>query len=134
MCFALGFNIYVEGMRFVNYTFRDTMGLFKKGRLIPLISSICNVILSVILVQFWGMFGVLIATGITNLFITTMYDPYIIHKYKFNTSSRRYYLTYLYYLIIFILDLVICSFVISNIRYRRHLRINYKRYYYNYNI
>lgn len=134
VCFALGFNIYVEGMRFVNYTFRDTMGLFKKGRLIPLISSICNVILSVILVQFWGMFGVLIATGITNLFITTMYDPYIIHKYKFNTSSKRYYLTYLYYLIIFILDLVICSFVISNIRYRRHLRINYKRYYYNYNI
>ena len=134
VCFALGFNIYVEGMRFVNYTFRDTMGLFKKGRLIPLISSICNVILSVILVQFLGMFGVLIATGITNLFITTMYDPYIIHKYKFNTSSRRYYLTYLYYLIIFISDLVICSFVISNIRYRRRIRINYKKYYYNYNI
>ena len=115
VCFALGFNLYVDGMRFVNYTFRNTMGLFKKGRFIPLISSISNVILSVILVQFIGIFGVLIATGLTRLFITTMYDPYLLHKYKFNTSSKRYYFTYLYYLIIVMIDFFICKFIISKI-------------------
>ena len=115
VCLALGFNLYVDGMRFVNYTFRNTMGMFKKGRFIPLISSISNVILSVILVQFIGIFGVLIATGLTRLFITTMYDPYLLHKYKFNTSSKRYYMTYLYYLVIVIIDFFICRYVVSQI-------------------
>ena len=115
ICLALGFNMYVDGMRFVNYTFRNTMGLFKKGRFIPLISSISNIILSVILVQYVGIFGVLISTGLTRLFITTMYDPYLLHKYKFNTSSKRFYLTYLYYLIILVIVFFICKFIISKI-------------------
>ena len=115
ICLALGFNMYVDGMRFVNYTFRNTMGLFKKGRFIPLISSISNIVLSVILVQYIGIFGVLIATGLTRLFITTMYDPYLLHKYKFNTSSKRYYLTYLYYLAIAIIDFFVCKIVLSKI-------------------
>ena len=115
ICLALGFNMYVDGMRFVNYTFRNTMGLFKKGRFIPLISSISNIVLSVILVQYIGIFGVLIATGLTRLFITTMYDPYLLHKYKFNTSSKRYYLTYLYYLTIAIIDFFVCKIVLSKI-------------------
>ena len=115
VCIALGFNLYVDGMRFSNYTFRNTMGLFKKGRFIPLISSISNVILSVILVQYIGIFGVLMATAITRLFITTMYDPYLLHKYEFNTSSKRYYLTYLYYLVVVIIDFFICNFIISKI-------------------
>lgn len=115
VCFALGFNLYIDGMRFVNYTFRNTMGIFKKGRFIPLISSISNIVLSVILVQYIGIFGVLIATGLTRLFIMTVYDPYLLHKYKFNTSCKRYYLTYLYYLVIAAIDLFICNFVISKI-------------------
>lgn len=104
---ALGFNLYIDGMRFVNYTFRNTAGLFKKGRLLPLISSIANIVLSVILVQYIGMFGVLIATGLTRLFILTWYDPYMIHKYVFKSSSKRYYITYLLYLIILIFNYIV---------------------------
>ena len=104
---ALAFNLYIDGMRFVNYTFRNTLGLFKKGRLMPLFSSIANVILSIILVKYIGMFGVLIATGLTRLFILTWYDPYLIHKTEFQTSSIRYYKTYLYYLIITIVCFVV---------------------------
>ena len=115
VCFALGFNLYIDGMRFVNYTFRNTMGMFRKGRFVPLISSISNVVLSVILVQYIGIFGVLIATGLTRLFIMTVWDPYLLHKYKFNTSCKRYYITYLYYLIIAALDLFTCNFIISKI-------------------
>lgn len=39
----LGVNMYIDGMRFVNYTFRTTMGIFKEGRMIPIISAIVNV-------------------------------------------------------------------------------------------
>ena len=110
---ALGFNLYIDGVRYVNYTFRNTLGLFKKGRLVPLFSSITNIILSVILVKFIGMFGVLIATGLTRLFILTWYDPYLIHKNEFKTSAKRYYITYSYYLLIEIIAFCICYKVIS---------------------
>ena len=113
--FALGFNLYVEGLRYVNYTFRNTLGLFKKGRFTPLISSITNIILSLILVRPLGTFGVLIATGLSRMFTINLYDPYLLHKYKFNSPCKRYYLTYFYYLLITFIILVICNWVVSYI-------------------
>ena len=111
--FALGFNLYVEGLRYANYTFRNTLGLFKKGRFMPLISSITNIVLSLILVKPLGTFGVLIATSIARLFTINLYDPYLLHKYKFNSSSKRYYITYFYYLVIMILVLAISNYVVK---------------------
>lgn len=109
--FALGLNFYIDGMRFVNYTFRNTLGLFKKGRYAPLISSITNVILSIVLVRIWGIFGVLIATAITRLFILTLYDPYIIHKYEFKTSSIKFIKKYSIYMLIFFISTCICFYI-----------------------
>lgn len=108
----LGVNMFIDGMRYVNYTFRTTMGIFKEGRLIPIISAIVNVVLSLIFVQFWGIFGVLLATAIARLFVTTMYDPYLLHKMRFKTKSRKFYLKYLYYAVAYAINLVIC-FIIS---------------------
>ena len=82
--FALGFNLYVEGLRYANYTFRNT----------------------------WT-FGVLIATSIARLFTINLYDPYLLHKYKFNSSSKRYYITYFYYLVIMVLVLAVSSYVVN---------------------
>ena len=115
ICIILGLNLYIDGMRFANYTFRNTMGLFKKGRFVPLIASITNLILSLIFVQFWGIFGVLFATSITTLFITTMYDPYLLHKYRFKTPSKQFYIKYVYYLLVCIISFVICMLIINKI-------------------
>ena len=115
ICIAIGFNLYIDGMRYVNFTFRNTLGLFKKGRFMPLISSITNVVLSIALVNSLGIFGVLIATGLTRLLILTWYDPYLIHKNEFETSSKRYYKTYLYYLVIESITFIICYYIVSMI-------------------
>ena len=106
ICFALGFDMYIDGMRFANYSFRNTSGLFKKGRMLPLASSVINVILSIVLVNYMGMFGVLIATGLTRLFILSIYDPYLLHKNIFHSSSKKYYIKYVYYLIISFIGLI----------------------------
>lgn len=110
---ALGFNFYVDGIRYVNYTYRNTLGLFKKGSFMPFITSIANIVLSIILVRYIGMFGVLIATGVTKLFILTTYEPYLIHKNEFKTSPVRYYKSYIYYFIITIIAFFISGFAIS---------------------
>lgn len=112
---ALGLEFYIDGMRYVNYTYRNTLGLFKKGSFVPIITSIANVILSIILVKYIGMFGVLIATSITKLFILTTYEPYFIHKNAFGTSSSKYYKLYLYYFVVIIIAFITSNLAISNI-------------------
>ena len=115
VCVALGLILFVEGMRFANFTFRNTMGLFKEGKWSQLISSVVNIVLSIFLVQYLGIFGVLIATVVSTVFIATMYDPYLLHKYKFKTSSFRYYKTYIYYLILFFIALIFSKLIIEKI-------------------
>lgn len=109
VCVALGLNIYIDGMRFVGGTFRNTMGLFRKGKFVPLISSIFNIILSLILVKPLGIFGVLISTVISRFFISTWYDPWIIHKLNFNVSFKQFVLKYAYYFLLVIIDFCICN-------------------------
>ena len=110
---ALGFDLYVNGMRYINYTYRNTLGLFKKGSFMPFFTSVANVVLSILLVKHMGMFGVLIATGITKLFILTAYEPYFIHKSAFGTSPIRYYKSYIYYLAVTIIAFLVSGFVIN---------------------
>ena len=81
----------------------------------PIITSIANIILSIILVNYIGMFGVLIATGITKLFILTSYEPYFIHKNAFETSPLKYYKLYIYYLLITIIAFVTSGIIINMI-------------------
>ena len=102
-------------MRYAIYTYRNTLGLFKKGRFVPLLTIIVNIILSIVLVRFWGIFGVLIATTISRLLILTCIEPYYIHKQAFGTSCIKYYKTYAYYLVILIITFVITGFVVSKI-------------------
>ena len=111
---VLGFDLYIFGMRYINYTYRNTLGLFKKGAFVPFIVAIANVILSIILVQYIGVFGVLLATPITRLILTT-YEPYFIHKTTFGTSPSKYYKRYIYYLFIVILSGVIGYLIINAI-------------------
>lgn len=71
--------------------------------------------LSIVLAKAYGIFGVLLATAIARMFITTMYDPYLLHKLRFKTKCSKFYLKYLYYAIVYSVNLVICLFIGKNI-------------------
>ena len=112
---VLGFDLFVWGMRFTNYTYRNTLGLFKKGAFAPLIASIANIVLSIILVKPLEVFGVLVATPLTRLFILTAYEPILIHKNAFYTSPLKYYKKYGYYLFVTVLAGIVSFFAIRTI-------------------
>lgn len=115
---VLGIDMFVAGMRYVYYTYRNTMGLFKKGAFLPIVSSLANVLLSILLVNVlpaenhWKIFGVLLATPVARLLIQLAYEPIIIHKYAFKTSPSRYYKKYAYYMFVVALAGVISFLVI----------------------
>ena len=111
---VLALDLYIFGMRYINYTYRNTLGLFKKGAFVPFAVAIANVALSIILVQHIGVFGVLLATPLTRL-ILTAYEPYFIHKNAFGTSPLKYYKRYGYYMFVIVLAGVIAYFSVKEI-------------------
>lgn len=85
-------NGFVQFMRCSVLAFRDATGTFYYDRWKPLVEGIVNVVLSVLLVKWIGVVGVIVATVITNLMICHVIEPYVLFKHAFHASPRRYYL------------------------------------------
>lgn len=111
--FLLVLNFYVLGMQSVTNSFRNAYGLFWIAKYRPIIMVIINIVISVVLVQFIGIEGVLIGTLISRLVTTAWLDPYIVHKYGFEISPKSYYVDYLKYLVIFIAISIILNYFVS---------------------
>ncbi len=92
---VIALNMLTAGLQQAVIAFKDGCGLFWQGRYRALISALINVVLSVLFVHFWGIFGVLLATVISRMVSTWWFDPWMIHKYAFQTGPARYYLKYL---------------------------------------
>lgn len=99
--FIIAFDFFLYILLQAIASFRTANGLFVKGQYRPLIMSIMNVILSLLLIQKLGIFGTILATSICRI-LTQWYDPYILFKYSFKGAFRKYYLVYWKYILVFI--------------------------------
>lgn len=114
---ALAVSAYIEGMRNPGYTFRTTLGLFKKGKMTPYIGSVVNIVFSIVLGKKIGITGIFIATSIAQLVSYSWIDPYLIHKYEFKTSVVKYFRKYLIYSIVFALSTSFTMYISNLIKY-----------------
>ena len=76
-------------------TFKDAAGIWYQDRYRPLVTAIVNLILSIILVQFTNLYGVLISTVISLVFIGMPWLLYNVFKTVFIGESINRYLTLL---------------------------------------
>jgi O-antigen/teichoic acid export membrane protein len=104
-------NYFIQFMRHTTLTFKDASGLFYQDRFKPLVEGVANVILSLILVNFWGIKGVLVATIATNIFITHIVEPHVLFKYGFEKKAKNYYLINYSFIGFFALVLTIIYFI-----------------------
>lgn len=110
---SLAVSFFIEGLRNPGYTFRTTLGLFQKGKATPYIGAITNIVFSVILCKFFGVAGIFMATSIAQLVSYVWIDPYLIHKYAFKTSVRKYIKRFVLYASILILNILVSLGVAS---------------------
>lgn len=90
-------NYYTAGVQYASTTYREVTGLFKVGKYRPLIATMINLVVSVILAYPLGISGILLGTIVSRLCVYFWYDPYIIHKTLFNRKLAYYFATYLLY-------------------------------------
>lgn len=90
-------NFYIYTMQNPIWTFRDTTGLFKDAKNDTILLAITNIILSFIMGKICGIFGILLATVISRLLITSWHQPYLLYKKVFKRGYSKFILKQLSY-------------------------------------
>lgn len=99
---------YVNNMHHACFVYRNTAGLFVYGKYIPIIASVMNIGLDIVLGLWIGLPGIFLATIIARMFTYEIVDPLIIYKRVFGKSVLSYYANYLKYTVIVAVDGVAC--------------------------
>ena len=108
---VMGLNLYVSGINNSAYTFKNTMGLFRYGQYLLLVTAAINLILDVVLGKIYGLVGIYAATLIARLLTNAWYEPYVIYKYGFQKNYGIYLRTYAKYGLLFTVSVVLCGFL-----------------------
>lgn len=91
-------DLFLACMLNVIASFRNANGLFVRGQYRPLVTTVMNVILSVLWGRRFGISGVLSATVVSRL-VTQWYDPWLLYKNIFRTSPKAFFKEYYSYLL-----------------------------------
>lgn len=108
-------SIYVNGVQYASFSFRNTLGLFKESIISPIIAVILNIGLSIILAKQVGLWGVFAATIIARFCSAGIIDPYVVYKHEFKKSPLVYYLKYFKYLFFVIITYIITFYIVKYI-------------------
>ena len=118
LCVVLA-NFYIDLMRETVMMYKNKAGIFVNDRFTPLMQGCINLVLSYLLVQVWGLFGVLIATTISLLSIAFWQMPRLCYKYIFVKPLLSYFKQYAIYSLMMVSCVVIsyslCSWCESEI-------------------
>lgn len=113
--FFLCFDIFCSGMTRVPMLFRTAEGLFWYGKFRPLVQSLLNLCISLILVSIThDLWAVYAGTVVSRLLVSVWYTPHIVLKYSMNKKSGKYYLNLLKNFITYLFTVLI-MLVISNL-------------------
>ena len=95
--FFIVLNFYLNGTRILMRIFRDAFGLFWYFRYKSVFEALVNLVASFIMVQFWGINGVLLGTIMSTLSVAFWIEPYVLYKHFFGQMPFEYFIMYFIY-------------------------------------
>jgi O-antigen/teichoic acid export membrane protein len=98
--FTIALNFYFTTAVSPVWMYREANGLFENVKYLMIIRASLNIMLSVLFGKLWGIFGILLATTISLILTNLWYEPGVLFKNVFSTSSRCYWFKQLKYFII----------------------------------
>lgn len=75
ICFCIYYFIY-EINQLLN-TYKDAAGIWHEDRFRPLVTALANLVMNLIMVQFWGIYGVILSTVLSTLLVGM---PWLLHN------------------------------------------------------
>lgn len=86
----LSIYFYVWKMMEIVNVYKDAAGLWEYDKYRPLVASAVNLVLNIVLVQIIGIYGIIISTIVSILFIIFPWSTYILFKKYFNKGYINY--------------------------------------------
>jgi O-antigen/teichoic acid export membrane protein len=102
-------NFFLVGMRVPLGVVKTSAGVFEQDKYVPLIQSLVNLTVSIIMVQYWGLAGVFVGTLASSVAVPNWYRPIVVYKYVFDSSVIDYFKRFFFYSLILILNIFITS-------------------------
>ncbi len=102
-------NFYTVGMMNAVWTYKHTLGLFHYGRFMQIFTGILNIVFSVVLGTYWGVFGILAATVLARACTSLWYDPIAVYIHGFGKSPWSYLAKYMKYLLVLLAAAALCQ-------------------------
>ena len=110
--FLILINLFVQSFRGITDIFKDGSGFFDDIQL-PILEAVINFVLSIVLVQYMGLNGVIIGTIVSNILIICVLKPILVFKRCFDKNIRDYIKIYVNYLILIIISILSCNFILK---------------------
>ncbi|WP_027293874.1 lipopolysaccharide biosynthesis protein [Robinsoniella sp. KNHs210] len=101
----------------MTYTYREAAGLWWEDRFRPIVATIVNLFVNIVLVKLIGINGVIISTLICTVFINVPWGTSVLFKNYFKNSPMEYFLKIIVYIIITLItggiSLLVCNLMPS---------------------
>ena len=110
---VLAINFYIVGMQNAVYAYKNTMGLFRYGQYLLLLTAAINLVLDIVLGNTMGILGIYLATAIARIAINAWYEPYAVFRYGLKVTPFRYLRKYFEYIGVLVVTGGICYYLCS---------------------
>ncbi|WP_133966024.1 oligosaccharide flippase family protein [Eubacterium limosum] len=104
ICFCIYFYV-VEINQLLN-TFKDAAGIWHEDRFRPLVTAIVNLGMNLIMVQFWGIYGVIFSTALSMLSVGM---PWLLHNIFTVLFDKDYLVPYLKKLLFYVFAVFVAA-------------------------
>ena len=90
VCFVIYYVIY-EIYQLLNL-YKDAAGIWYEDRKRPLVTAVANIVMNLVMVQFWGIYGVLLSTVLSTALIGI---PWLLHNLFVILFGKKYLIQYI---------------------------------------
>lgn len=87
-------NFYLVGMRRPGMSAREAMGLLRYDKWKSIAEAAINIVLSIILAKYLGLFGVLLGTTVSSMLTCFWVEPIVLYRRGFGTGVGRFFARY----------------------------------------
>lgn len=122
----LAINFYIVGMQNAVYAYKNTMGLFRYGQYLLLLTAAINLLLDIVLGRSMGVFGIYLATAIARIMTNVWYEPYAVFRYGLKVTPLYYLKKYFEYIGVLVVTGTICYFFCSLCQFNVAINVTIK--------
>ncbi len=112
---------YVRVINSLLNLYKDAAGIWHEDRFRPLVTALANLIMNLIMVQFWGLYGIIMSTIISTLFIGMPWLYKNLFTVLFHSGAKKYLIKLALYSSIAVASTAICIVLVSFVNVKSNI-------------